>query len=123
MRKLSTEKRAMILHALVEGNSINATSRLCGCSKITVLRLLADAGTFCAQFHDEQIRNLQCERIVYGYSLFIAIRRGHNTPSAAGCSHSSLGRSLPGSAAVGVCGSPLAAPHPSPWMGTRRRPR
>jgi IS1 family transposase len=63
MRKLSTEKRAMILHALVEGNSINATSRLCGCSKITVLRLLADAGTFCAEYHDEQVRNLQCERI------------------------------------------------------------
>ena len=43
MRKLSTEKRAMILHSLVEGNSINATARMCGCSKITVLRLLADA--------------------------------------------------------------------------------
>ncbi|MBL4810546.1 MAG: IS1 family transposase [Phycisphaerales bacterium] len=63
MRKLSTEKRAMILHALVEGNSINATSRLCGCSKITVLRLLADAGTFCAEYHDEHVRNLQCERV------------------------------------------------------------
>ena len=63
MRKLSTEKRAMILHALVEGNSINATSRMCGCSKITVLRLLADAGTFCAEYHDEHVRNLQCERV------------------------------------------------------------
>ncbi len=52
MRKLSTEKRTMILRALVEGNSINATTRLCGCSKITVLRLPADAGTFCAQWHD-----------------------------------------------------------------------
>ena len=29
----------MILHSLVEGNSINSTSRMCGCSKITVLRL------------------------------------------------------------------------------------
>lgn len=53
----------MILHALVEGNSINATSRLCGCSKITVLRLLADAGTLCADYHDELVRNLQCERV------------------------------------------------------------
>lgn len=63
MRKLSTDKRAMILHSLVEGNSINATARLCGCSKITVLRLLADAGTFCAEYHDEHVRNLQCERV------------------------------------------------------------
>lgn len=63
MRKLSTEKRAMILHSLVEGNSINATSRMCGCSKITVLRLLADAGTFCANYHNEHVRNLLCERV------------------------------------------------------------
>lgn len=63
MRKLSTDKRAMILHSLVEGNSINATARMCGCSKITVLRLLADAGTFCANYHDEHVRNLQCERV------------------------------------------------------------
>ena len=63
MRKLSTEKRAMILHSLVEGNSINSTARMCGCSKITVLRLLADAGTFCAEYHDENVRNLQCERV------------------------------------------------------------
>jgi DNA-directed RNA polymerase specialized sigma24 family protein len=47
MRKLSTEKRAAILHALVEGCSINSTARLCHVSKITVLRLLADVGTFC----------------------------------------------------------------------------
>ncbi|MBL4591308.1 MAG: IS1 family transposase [Phycisphaerales bacterium] len=63
MRRLPTKQRAMILHALVEGNSINATSRLCGCSKITVLRLLADAGTLCAEYHNEHVRNLQCERV------------------------------------------------------------
>ncbi len=63
MRKLSTEKRALILNALVEGSSINATARMCGCSKITVLRLLADAGTFCAQFHDLFVRNLPTKRV------------------------------------------------------------
>jgi len=63
MRRLSTEKRAMILNALIEGMSINATTRLCGCSKITVLRLLADAGTLCAELHDELVRDLQAERI------------------------------------------------------------
>lgn len=63
MRKLSTEKRATILGALVEGNSVNATARMVGVSKITVLRLLADAGTFCLAYHDEHVRGLECERI------------------------------------------------------------
>lgn len=63
MRKLGVEKRAMILTALTEGNSINATARLCDCSKVTVLRLLADAGTLCARWHDEHVRDLQAERV------------------------------------------------------------
>lgn len=63
MRKLSTDKRALILSCLTEGNSINATARLCGCSKITVLRLLADAGTMCLALHDELVRGLQTERL------------------------------------------------------------
>lgn len=63
MRKLSTEKRAAILAALVEGSSINATARMVGASKVTVLRLLADAGTFCAQYHDLFVRGLQSKRV------------------------------------------------------------
>lgn len=63
MRKLSTEKRATILSALFEGNSINATARMIGVSKITVLRLLADAGTFCAQYHNVFVRNLKTVRV------------------------------------------------------------
>lgn len=63
MRKLGTDKRTMILSALVEGSSINATARICGVSKITVLRLLADAGTFCAQYHDLMVRDLHCDRV------------------------------------------------------------
>ncbi len=63
MRKLSTEKRAAVLNALVEGNSINSTSRMCGVSKITVLRLLADAGRFCADYHDLMVRGLSTSRV------------------------------------------------------------
>ena len=63
MRKLSTEKRSLILRALVEGNSINSTARLVGVSKITVLRLLADAGTYCAQYHDLFVRRLSSKRV------------------------------------------------------------
>ncbi len=63
MRKLTTEKRAAILFALVEGSSINATARMCGVSKITVLRLLADAGQFCADYHDVYVRGLATKRV------------------------------------------------------------
>jgi IS1 family transposase len=62
MRKLSQEKRVAVLSALVEGNSINATSRMCAVSKITVLRLLADAGQFCADYHDVYVRGLESKR-------------------------------------------------------------
>lgn len=63
MRKLSTEKRAMILNCLVEGNSIAATCRLTKASKVTVLRLLADAGTLAAEYHDLSVRGLSVSRV------------------------------------------------------------
>lgn len=34
-----------------------------GCSVVTVLRLLADAGSFCADYHDLMVRRLNAERI------------------------------------------------------------
>lgn len=42
MNKFSTQERVQIVSALVEGNSINATSRMVGVSNNTVLKLLAD---------------------------------------------------------------------------------
>jgi len=63
MRKLSTEKRAMILNCLVEGNSVAATCRLTKASKVTVLRLLADAGTLAAEYHDLVVRDLSVDRV------------------------------------------------------------
>jgi len=52
MRKLNKDKRTQILSALIEGCSINATRRMCRVSKLTVLRLLADVGQLCRDFHD-----------------------------------------------------------------------
>lgn len=69
MNRLSTERRAMIVRALVEGNSIRATCRMTGAAKGTVLKLLADLGTACAAYHDEHVRHLttvtdvQCDEI------------------------------------------------------------
>lgn len=63
MRKLSTDKRAMILKCLVEGNSMAATCRLTGASKKTVERLLADAGTLAANHHDLMVRDIESKRV------------------------------------------------------------
>jgi IS1 family transposase len=63
MRKLSTEQRAAILNCLIEGMSIRATCRLTGAAKVTVLRLLADAGRVCVEHHDRTVRDLATQRI------------------------------------------------------------
>ena len=63
MNKLSTQKRAQVVAAIVEGASINSTVRMTGVTKQTILRLIADLGTACAQYQDEKLRNLSCKRI------------------------------------------------------------
>jgi IS1 family transposase len=63
MNKLDTETRAAILTALVEGNSIASTCRMLRVNKVTVLRLLADAGTFAEQLHDQLVRGLESKRV------------------------------------------------------------
>jgi IS1 family transposase/lambda repressor-like predicted transcriptional regulator len=63
MNKLTTGRRAQIISALVEGNSIRATSRMVGVSKDTVMKLLVDAGKVCAEYQDEVMRNLTCRLI------------------------------------------------------------
>ncbi len=63
MNKLNTVKRTQIVAALVEGNSINATVRMTGAAKHTVLKLLADLGRACAAYQDRTLRDLPCKRI------------------------------------------------------------
>lgn len=52
-------KQTAILKALTEGCSVRATARLVGVSKTTVLKLLVEAGRFCAIYQDHKLRNLQ----------------------------------------------------------------
>ncbi len=63
MRKLRREKREQIIGALVEGMGINAAARMCGVSKLSVLRLLADIGSLCRDLHDLMVRGLTCRRV------------------------------------------------------------
>ncbi|MCU1256972.1 MAG: uncharacterized protein JWM83_3271 [Candidatus Angelobacter sp.] len=63
MNRLKTEKRTQVIAALVEGNSVNATCRMTGVAKHTVLNLLADMGCACAEYHNKAIRNLKVRRV------------------------------------------------------------
>lgn len=63
MNKLSLQKRAQIIGLLVEGNSMRSVTRLVGCSINTVTKLLVDAGTACAIYQNEVLRDLPCKRI------------------------------------------------------------
>jgi IS1 family transposase len=63
MNKLDRKTRAQILHLLCEGQSIRAITRLTGCSKNTVAKLLVEAGHACAAYQDKHLRNLTCQRV------------------------------------------------------------
>jgi IS1 family transposase len=63
MNKLNREKRTQIISALVEGNSLRATARMCGVAFNTVLRLLPEIGRACLDYQDTAFRNLRCKRI------------------------------------------------------------
>ncbi|HEV7892548.1 MAG TPA: IS1 family transposase [Pyrinomonadaceae bacterium] len=63
MNKLTNDRRSQVVAALVEGNSIRATSRMTSVAKNTIIKLLEDLGTACANYQDEAFRNLSCVRL------------------------------------------------------------
>lgn len=63
MNRLPFSKQVSVVSALVEGNSIRATSRMTGVAKGTILSLLEDLGTACADFHNRTVRNVKSRRI------------------------------------------------------------
>jgi IS1 family transposase len=63
MNKLSDDKRIQILQMLCEGSSMRSISRIADVSINTVTKLLVDAGTACAAYHDATVRGIQSKRI------------------------------------------------------------
>jgi IS1 family transposase len=68
MNKLPLKTRAKLLRLLCAGQSMRAASRLEDVAFNSVAKLLADAGTFCADLHDERVRGVaaravQCDEI------------------------------------------------------------
>lgn len=63
MNKLTDSRRAAIVPALCQGNSVRATARLTETSKATVLKLLVELGEFCSIYQDHMLRNLKCQHV------------------------------------------------------------
>lgn len=63
MNCLDSQTRARIVACLIEGCSIRATVRMTGASKNTVVKLLADLGCACAEYHNKHVRNLRVRRL------------------------------------------------------------
>jgi len=63
VNKLDNARRAEVVAALVEGNSIRATVRITGVAKNTVTKLLVDLGAACSAYQNEVMHDLPCTRI------------------------------------------------------------
>src|SRR5271169_6818845 len=63
MNCLDIETRARVVNCLIEGCSIRATVRMTGAAKNTVVKLLADIGCACADYHNRAVRNLKVRRL------------------------------------------------------------
>jgi transposase-like protein len=79
--RLPVEKVTMILHCLVEGNSVRSTARLCDVEKRTVLTMLKLAGENCERLLADRVRNVavqdvQCDEIW----TFVQTKEGHKWP-------------------------------------------
>lgn len=63
MNRLALDKRIAVFATLVEGASINATCRMTGVAKYTVLKLLKNLGCAAVSYHDTHVRNLRINRV------------------------------------------------------------
>ena len=63
MNRLADARRAGIVRALCEGNSVRATARLTATAKATVLKLLVELGEFTSIYQDVTLRNLKSVRV------------------------------------------------------------
>ena len=82
MNKLPLATRVQILSMLVEGSSLRSIARVTGVSINTVTKLLIDAGTACAAFHDETVRNVKSRRVQVDEIWSFTYAKQKNVPSA-----------------------------------------
>ena len=68
----------MILHCLVEGNSVRGTARLCDVEKRTVLTLLKSAGDHCERLLENRLRGVRVNDLQLDKTwAFVFKKEGH----------------------------------------------
>ena len=84
MRRLPRETRATILGLLNDGMSIRATERATGANRLTITKLVVDAGHACADEHARRVRGLRCRSIqadeIWAYCAMKAKRVPQGAP-------------------------------------------
>jgi IS1 family transposase len=63
MNRLTATDRAQVLQLLCEGMSMRAVARVTGASKITIAKLLNDAGRALGAYQDQVFRELPCTNV------------------------------------------------------------
>lgn len=81
MNKLNREKQTQIIAALVEGNSLRATARMCDVAFNTVLKLLPEIGSACADYQDRVLRGLKCKQIQCDECWSFCYAKAKNVPA------------------------------------------
>ncbi len=81
MNRLTPEKQAQVVAALVEGNSIRATVRMTGTAKNTISKLLIQLGAACSDYMNKNLVNLDCKRVQCDETWsFVAAKAKNVTP-------------------------------------------
>jgi IS1 family transposase len=81
MNRLSLSRRTQIVNCLVEGNSIRSTERMTDTHRDTIMRLMVEVGNGCATLANEQMRDLNCQRIQCDEIWsFVKVKQGHIKP-------------------------------------------
>jgi IS1 family transposase len=78
---LSTAKRAAVVAALVEGNSIRSTVRMTGVAKNTIVKLLVELAGVCQSYADEHLRDLACKRLQIDEIWAFCYSKAKNVPT------------------------------------------
>ena len=78
---LSPAKRAAVVAALTEGNSLRSTCRMTGVARNTVTKLLVDLGTACSAYMDEQLVDLPCKRLQVDEIWSFVYAKAKNVPA------------------------------------------
>ena len=82
MNVLDVARRTQVVTLLVEGMSVRATSRATGVAKGTILKLLAQLGAACRDFHDANVRGLTSKRVQCDEIWAFCYAKDKNVPAS-----------------------------------------